>query len=211
MTRRQATYRATLAACFFLAHGDDVRVSAPLSMAVGARASHAAASSAAQADTSFRPDIPDVPIYDQDGRQLKFYSDLIKGKTVAINFIFTTCTTICPPLTTAIRGIQRELGDRVGRDVWLISLTVDPAVDGPERLRQFASSFGAGPGWTFVTGTRRDVNRLLKAFGSYGADISAHSTSMIVGNDAEGRWVRTNGLAPVSTNVKLIVDAARSR
>jgi cytochrome oxidase Cu insertion factor (SCO1/SenC/PrrC family) len=84
------------------------------------------------ADLAFSPTIPDVHIYDQHGRSLRFRSDLLNGKTVAINFIFTSCTTTCPPLTTAMRAIQRELADRVGRDIWLISVSVDPAVDRPE-------------------------------------------------------------------------------
>jgi protein SCO1 len=160
------------------------------------------------ADLAFSPTIPDVHIYDQHGRSLRFRSDLLNGKTVAINFIFTSCTTTCPPLTTAMRAIQRELADRVGRDIWLISVSVDPAVDRPERLRTFATAFGAGRGWTFVTGSKGDIDRLLKAFGSYGGDIGAHSTTMLIGNERMRRWVRTNGLAPLPTNVKLILDAA---
>jgi protein SCO1 len=160
-------------------------------------------------DVSFSPAIPDVLVYDQQGRRTRFHSDLIKGKTVAVNFIFTSCTTTCPPLTMAMRRIQRELADRIGRDIWLISVSVDPAVDRPERLQTFATSFGAGPGWTFVTGSQGDIDRLLKAFGSYGGGIGAHSTTMLIGNDRVGRWVRTNGLAPVATNVKLIIEAAR--
>jgi protein SCO1/2 len=162
------------------------------------------------AEAAFSPDLPDVSVYDQDGRRLKFRSELIAGRTVAVNFIFTTCRTVCPPLTIAMRAIQRELAGRVGRDIWLISVSVDPAVDRPERLRTFAESFGAGAGWTFVTGDKTEIDRLLKAFGSYGADIGAHSTTMLIGNTQTGRWVRTNGLAPVATNVKLLVEAART-
>jgi protein SCO1/2 len=163
------------------------------------------------ADVPFNLTIPDVLVYDQTGRAVHFQSELIKDKTVAINFIFTSCTTTCPPLTTAMRAIQRQLADRIGRDIWLISISVDPGVDGPERLRTFAAAFGAGPGWSFVTGSKPDIDRLLKAFGSYGGDVGAHSTTMLVGNTREGRWVRTNGLAPSATNVKLILDTARSK
>jgi protein SCO1 len=165
-------------------------------------------SAAVDTNSAFSPTIPDVRIYDHHGRSLRFRSDLIKDKTVAINFIFTSCTTTCPPLTAAMRAIQRELGARVGRDIWLISVSVDPAVDRPERLGTFATTFGAGPGWTFVTGSKTDIDRLLKAFGSSAGDIGAHSTTMLIGNERAGRWVRTNGLAPLATNVKLILDAA---
>ena len=101
-------------------------------------------SAAVDTNTALSPTIPDVRIYDHHGRSLRFCSDLIRDRTVAINFIFTSCTTTCPPLTAAMRAIQRELGARVGRDIWLISVSVDPAVDRPERLGTFATTFGAG-------------------------------------------------------------------
>ena len=166
-------------------------------------------SQAGTSDDLFTLDLPDVPVVDQDGRAMRFRSELLKDRTVAVNFVFTTCTTVCPALTTTMRAIQRELGDRVGQDVWLISVSVDPTVDRPERLRAFANGFGAGPGRTFLTGEPADIDRLLKAFGSAGG-ISAHATTMLIGNAHSGRWVRTSGLASASTNVKLIVDAARS-
>jgi protein SCO1 len=160
-------------------------------------------------DPAFTLDLPDVPVVDQDGRAMRFRSELLKDRTVAVNFVFTTCTTVCPALTTTMRAIQRELGDRVGQDVWLISVSVDPTVDRPERLKAFANGFGAGPGWTFLTGEPQDIDRLLKAFGSAGG-INAHATTMLIGNAHTGRWLRTSGLAPASTNVKLIVDTART-
>jgi cytochrome oxidase Cu insertion factor (SCO1/SenC/PrrC family) len=170
----------------------------------GGRSSHV------EPDIRFSPVIPDVPVQDQNGRALRFHSDLVKNKTVAINFIFTSCTTICPPLTTAMRAIQRQLADRVGTDVWLISVSVDPTVDRPARLKAFADDFGAGPGWTFVTGKQADIDRLLKAFGSYsGSDVNAHASTMLIGNDRTNRWIRTNGLAPLKTNAELILEAAR--
>src|SRR6185295_9494228 len=83
--------------------------------------------------------IPDTVVYDQDGKKLHFYTDLVKGKTVAINFIFTTCATICPPLTATFRKVQQELGGRKGSDVQLISISVDPVTDVPERLKAFSA------------------------------------------------------------------------
>jgi cytochrome oxidase Cu insertion factor (SCO1/SenC/PrrC family) len=154
--------------------------------------------------------IPDVPVVDQDGRKLNFYADLVKGRTVAINFIFTTCTTICPQLTMAMRRTQQELAARVGRDVWLVSVSVDPTTDVPERLRRFAARFDVGPGWTFVTGRKTDIDRLLSALGNSGSG-SDHATTVLIGNEPAGHWVRSSGLAPVSTNVKLIIDAAAAR
>jgi cytochrome oxidase Cu insertion factor (SCO1/SenC/PrrC family) len=152
--------------------------------------------------------IPDTPIYDQDGQKLHFYSDLVKGKTVAINFIFTTCTTICPPLAATFRRIQVELGGRVGNDVRLISISVDPVTDVPKRLKAFGAKFKAGPGWTFVTGSKPDIDLLLKALGASVSDKNDHTPMVLVGNEPAGYWTRTYGLAPATVLVKVITDAA---
>ena len=154
------------------------------------------------------PQIPDLPVYDQQGRRLNFYTDLVKGKTVAINFVFTTCTTVCPPLSATFRKVQQELGERVGKDVELISISVDPATDTPERLKGFAEKFKAGPGWTFVTGGKPEIDSLLKALGAATPDKNDHTPMILVGNEAAGKWTRTYGLAPAATLVKVISEAA---
>lgn len=152
--------------------------------------------------------IPDTVVYNQHGQKLNFYTDLVKGKTVAINFIFTTCTTICPPLTATFRRVQQELGERVGRDIELISISVDPTTDVPERLKEFSGKFKTAPGWTFVTGSKPEVDGLLKALGAAVADKNDHTPMILVGNDAAGYWTRTYGLAPASTLVKVVNEAA---
>jgi protein SCO1 len=154
------------------------------------------------------PQIPDVPVVDQQGRRLRFYTDLVKGKTVAVNFVFTTCTTICPPLSATFRRVQQELGERAGKDVELISVSVDPATDTPERLKSFSEKFKAGPGWTFVTGGVPEINTLLKALGASTPDKNDHTPMILVGNDAAGHWTRTYGLAPAATLIKVIDEAA---
>ncbi|HZH32292.1 MAG TPA: SCO family protein [Pyrinomonadaceae bacterium] len=152
--------------------------------------------------------IPDTVVYNQHGKKLNFYSDLVRGKTVAINFIFTTCTTICPPLTATFRKVQQELGERVGRDIELISISVDPTTDVPERLKEYGAKFKAGPGWTFVTGSKPEIDRLLDALGAAVGDKNDHTPMLLIGNDAAGYWTRTYGLAPASTLVKVINEAA---
>lgn len=154
------------------------------------------------------PRIPDTTVYDQNGRRLKFYTDLVKGKTVAINFIFTTCTGVCPPLTATFRRVQQGLGERMGRDMELISISVDPATDVPERLKSFSEKFKAGPGWTFVTGSKPEIDRLLEALGGYVSDKNDHTPLLLIGNDAAGFWTRTYGLAPPSQIINLIKEAA---
>jgi cytochrome oxidase Cu insertion factor (SCO1/SenC/PrrC family) len=162
----------------------------------------------AASDSAKPAQIPDTVVYDQDGKKLRFYSDLVKGKTVAINFIFTTCTTICPPLTATFRKLQQELGERKMNDVQLISISVDPMTDVPERLKAYSAKFNAGPGWTFVTGNKQEVDLLLKSLGASVGNKNDHSPMVLVGNEGAGYWTRTYGLAPVGTLVKVITDAS---
>lgn len=159
-------------------------------------------------ETNLKLNIPDTPVYDQHNRKLNFYTDLVKGKTVVINFIFTTCTTICPPLTATFRRVQQTLGERVGRDIQLISVSVDPTTDVPARLKTFSEKFKAGPGWTFVTVNKQDVDRLLSSLGGYVPNKNDHTPLILIGNDRAGVWTRTYGLAPASQIVNLINDAA---
>jgi cytochrome oxidase Cu insertion factor (SCO1/SenC/PrrC family) len=148
--------------------------------------------------------IPDVEVLDQDGNVRHFYTDLIKGKTVAINFIFTNCTTICPPLGATFARVQKELGFKVGSDVHFISVSVDPLTDTPERLKAWGAKFKAGAGWTFVTGNKPEIDRLLLALGASAARREDHTPSVIVGNDTKDVWTRTYGLAKSSQMVTLI-------
>ena len=152
--------------------------------------------------------IPATAVYDQNGRRLDFYNDLVKGKTVAIQFIFTTCNGVCPPLAATFRRVQQDLGGRAGRDIELISISVDPATDVPERLKVFSEKFKAGPGWTFVTGSKPEIDKLLTALGGYVSNKTDHTPLVLVGNDAANFWTRTYGLAPPSQIVKIINEAA---
>lgn len=150
--------------------------------------------------------IPDLELLDQDGRKIHFYTDLVKGQAVVINFIFTTCTTICPPLGATFARVQKELGDKVGRDVRFISISVDPATDTPERLKAWGAKFHAGAGWTFVTGAKPQVDELLRALGASSARREDHSPTVLIG-DANGNWTRTYGLATSSQLVQIINGA----
>ena len=155
--------------------------------------------------------IPDVELIDQDGRKVRFYTELVKGKTVAVNFIFTTCTTICPPLGATFARLQRELGARAGGDVRLISISVDPATDTPERLKAWGAKFKAAPGWTLLTGPKPQVDELLRALGAATGSPADHTPTVLIGNDAAGQWTRAYGLAGPAVLVRLIDDAAAGR
>ena len=177
-------------------------------VAAGAGNNSAAETNATTSLSSSR--IPDVKVYDQNGNPKNFYTDLIKGKTVAINFIFTTCTTICPPLTATFRRVQQGLTERA-LDVQLISISVDPTTDTSERLRDFAAKFKAGPGWTFVSGDRAGIDSLLQALGAAVADKNDHSPLVLIGNDAAGYWTRAYGLSAPTALLKVITEAANRK
>lgn len=155
--------------------------------------------------------IPDVDVLDQNGNALHFYSDLIKGKTVAINFIFTNCTTICPPLAATFARVQKEMGEKVGKDVHFISISVDPLTDTPERLKAWGAKFKAGDGWTFVTGEKQQIDLLLNALGAAVSKREDHTPALIIGNDSKGVWTRTYGLARTNQIVGLITDVMAGR
>jgi cytochrome oxidase Cu insertion factor (SCO1/SenC/PrrC family) len=174
------------------------------------QSTHAPGVGGAQSGAS-RMAIPDLELLDQDGRKIHFYSDLVKGKVVAINFIFTTCTTICPPLGATFARVQKDLGERTGRDVHFISVSVDPVTDTPERLKAWGAKFKAGAGWTFVTGDKQTVDALLRALAASSASREDHSPTVLIGNDALGQWTRTYGLAKPSQIVQLINDAATGK
>ncbi|HEX8117883.1 MAG TPA: SCO family protein [Pyrinomonadaceae bacterium] len=177
----------------------------------GMSSAEAGADMAHASDAPSKMSIPDVELLDQDGRKVHFYTDLVKGKVVAVQFIFTTCTTICPPLGATFARVQKELGERAGRDVRLISLSVDPATDTPERMKAWGAKFHAGDGWTFVTGAKPQVDELLRALGAGVASPADHTPTVLIGNDAAGQWTRAYGLTRPAVLVKLIGDAFDGR
>ena len=126
------------------------------------------------------PKIPDILVRNQDNRPLHFYSDLLRGRVVVIDFVFTGCSTLCPGLSTIFRNLQ-DLPD--AKDVTLVSITVDPANDGPAELKTYAAAFDAQPGWTLVTGRPDQIAKLSASFGVVAGSGAAH-TSMFVVFDA---------------------------
>jgi cytochrome oxidase Cu insertion factor (SCO1/SenC/PrrC family) len=152
--------------------------------------------------------IPDAQVLDQHGKQLNFYSDLIKGKTVAINFVFTTCTAICPSLTATFRRVQQDAAAR-GVDVRLISVSVDPTTDTPERLNDYAAKFKAGPNWTFVTGDKARIDTVLSGLGAAVSNKNDHTPMILIGNDSSDYWTRAYGLTSPTKIVDILADATK--
>src|SRR5262249_15396837 len=108
------------------------------------------------------------------------------GKIVVVSFIYTNCPDICPLTTARLAQVEEKLGDIVGRDIFLVSLTVDPERDTPERLKSFATAFGAGPGWLFLTGKPEDIRAINDRRGAGGRTRSEHRKKVSFGNEGPG-------------------------
>jgi len=135
----------------------------------------------------------DLDLLDQDGKRLKFKTDVVKDRLVVIDTIYTTCPVVCPILSATFANIQRSLGDRLGKDVFLISISVDPATDVPPRLKAYAERWEAKPGWIFLTGQKTTVDRVLQGLGVYTADYADHPPTILVGDTRRGEWTRFYG------------------
>ncbi|MFV3406422.1 SCO family protein [Pseudomonas sp. NY15463] len=140
---------------------------------------------------------PNPTLLTQDGQQVRFFDDLIKDKVVAINFIFTGCGDSCPVETARLRQVQKLLGDRVGKDIFIYSISIDPYNDTPATLKRYAQKFAIAPGWTLLTGAAADIEQLRRSLGLYidGLDNGRskdHNLSLIMGNQATGRWMKAS-------------------
>ena len=152
------------------------------------------------ADSSASP-LSNVVLQTQDGRSVRFYDDLVKGRVVMINFMFTTCRRACPGTTTNLRRVQRALRDHVGRDLVMLSVSLDPEHDTPEVLKEYARVYGAGPGWYFLSGRREEIELLRRRLGVYDlnpvrdADRTRHAGLVVLGNEPMERWSAISGRA----------------
>jgi protein SCO1/2 len=150
-------------------------------------------------------------LYTHTGRKVHFYDDLVKGRIVTVNLAYTRCTGSCPTGFRALAELQQRLGDEPGKDVFMYTLTLDPEHDTPAVLRAARKEYGAGPGWTFLTGSADAVEDVRRSLGLFDpdpkvdADRSQHSGLLVMGNDPLDRWCRV----PLGFRVDQIYDAFR--
>ncbi len=154
----------------------------------------AAAETARYTRTVETLEIPDVTLVNQDGEMVNLRAVVLGDKPVYVEFVFATCTTICPILSAGFSSMQRKLGPKA-HDVQLISITIDPEHDNPEVLAKYLLRYKAKPGWSFLTGTREDVDLVMKAFDAYVADKMSHRPLTFVRLPATEKWVRLSGFA----------------
>jgi protein SCO1/2 len=139
---------------------------------------------------------PNVTLTTQDGTKVHFYDDLIKGKIVVIDLIYTHCVDACPLETARLAQVQKMLGDRVGKDIFFYSISIDPNRDTPKVLKAYAEKYHVGKGWTFLTGKKADIDLISKKLGLYSEpdpnDSDGHTPSVLLGNEPAGQWVRNS-------------------
>lgn len=153
----------------------------------------------------------DVELVDQDGRRHRLYSDLLQGKIVVVGAFFSSCAGSCPVLAERLAALQDRLGERLGRDVYMLSFSVDPRTDTPARLKQFAERLGARPGWFFLTGSKTNLDWALYKLGIYAEPKEAHSNLLILGNEPLGEWKKVFGLAPAEDLIHSLDAVLRDR
>jgi len=150
---------------------------------------------AAPAESPAQHYFGEIPLVNQNGQTMRLYSDVLKGRTVVINAMFTQCSGACPMMSNNMAKIQEWAGDRLGKDIYLVSISVDPANDTPAKMKEYAARFKARPGWYFLTGSKENVNAALAKLGQAVETREAHTNLFLVGNDKTGLWKKAFGLA----------------
>ena len=153
----------------------------------------------------------DVDLITQGGQKMRFYSDVLKDKVVVINTFFTTCTGVCPTMNRNMERVQEALGDRLGKEAFLVSISVDPETDTPQRLKEYSRRFHARPGWIFLTGKKENVDWALYKLGQYVETKDGHTTIIIIGNEPKGLWKKAFGLAKPDELMKIVDDVINDR
>jgi len=174
------------------------------SLSVAAQTGNPAKPEQTAAESPAHKYFTDVVLLNQNGERMRFYSDLLQGKVVIINSFFATCQGSCLPMNRNLEKLQVALGDHVGKDVFIISISVDPAVDTPASLKEYAKKLHARPGWYFLTGEKRNVDWVLNKLGQYVNDKQDHLNIFIIGNERTGLWKKAFGLARSDELVKVV-------
>jgi protein SCO1 len=153
--------------------------------------------------------VPDVVLMNQDGARIRLKGLVESGKPVVLDFIYGTCTTICPVLSAGYTSLQAKLGPDT-RKVQLISISIDPEHDTPKVMKGYLRQYRAKPGWDFLTGSREDIDRVMRAFDSYVSDKMYHKQVTFVRAQGPGEWVRIDGL-PGSSDLMSEIGKANQR
>jgi protein SCO1/2 len=153
----------------------------------------------------------DVALLDQDKREVHLKDDLVGDRIVVMGFVYTSCTTVCPVISAIMQKLQAQLGERAGREVQLISLSIDPLRDTPERLHEYAARFGAGSGWRWLTGSNEAVSETLKGLGTWTANYEEHPPLIMVGDGRTQQWTRFYGFTDPAVLMARVDELSAAR
>jgi protein SCO1 len=200
-----------LASVFVLLVAAGVSAQEPAAPAAPDPAKNTGTDTAKSTTSSAEKYFTDIVLLNQDGEKMRFYSDLLQGKTVIINSFFASCQGSCLPITRNLEKVQEALGDRLGKDARIISISVDPTVDTPAELKAFGKKFHARPGWYFLTGTKENVDFVLKKLGQFVENKNDHYNIIVVGNDRTGLWKKAFGLAKSEELVEVVESVVNDK
>jgi len=155
-------------------------------------------------------DLRDELLLTQDGDEVRFVNDVVGDNIVVMDFVYTTCTTVCPVLTALFTQVQTQLGDDLGNEVVMISMTVDAARDTPERLKAYANQHRVKEGWTWLTGPKSTMDDVLTGLGAYSASFEDHPAMVIVGDGRTGEWKRMFGF-PNPDRIMSVVNELKAK
>ncbi len=145
--------------------------------------------------------LPNIPLVTHEGKEVRFYDDLVKDKVIMLNFFYALCGDVCPAVTANLADVQKQLGDQVGRDIFMYSITLRPDADDVLAIQNYRDGYGAGPGWTFLTGKLEDIESLRRGIGfrlsdpSQDKDTTQHIGNVRYGNEALMLWAACPGMA----------------
>src|SRR5215468_7407501 len=143
----------------------------------------------------------DLPVIAQDGKERRFFSDILKDKVVLIYLFFTNCENTCPVINQTLSNVQDLLGDRLGNDITLISITTDPTRDTPSVVKEYSDYFAPRPGWLFLTGERQNIETIDRRLGHTSPDPTDHIAFLMLGNVAKAKWTK---LKPTASREEIV-------
>lgn len=155
--------------------------------------------------------LPDTVLVTQNGESVRFASEIASGRIVVIDFVYTSCTTVCPVLSAILGQVQRSLDERIGSEIMLVSISVDPVRDTPARLQAYAGKFRAGDGWVWLTGDKQAVDGVLKDLGAYTPNFEDHPSMILVGDARSGEWSRFLGFPRAGQIVAKVDELTTAR
>ena len=156
-----------------------------------------------------RYQMPDVTLINQEGKNVRLRNLVDSGKPVIVDFIYGTCTTICPVLSACFTNLQSKLGTNTQK-VHLVSISIDPENDSPRVMREYLKRYRAKPGWDFLTGSRKDIDAVMRGFDAYIPNKMAHYAVTFIHMPGGDKWIRINGITSTSEFIEEIKKAGIS-